>query len=129
MLAMPAYCLWRRELLCPVNPHRCRSLVLLGSVLILLFPVISATDDLHAMRSELEESSAVCKRMVGGVATGESGWSSGKPGHAPAAVLSVFSLNLHSEFRKLFAAPSTLVRDVLLPGPNAGRAPPPLPLS
>jgi hypothetical protein len=60
MLALPAIWLWRRDpayarssrrlgYLCPV--------VLLGCILVLLFPVISATDDLHAMRQEMEESS------------------------------------------------------------------------
>jgi hypothetical protein len=34
---------------------RLRALVLLGCVLALLFPVVSATDDLHAMRPEAEE--------------------------------------------------------------------------
>jgi len=29
----------------------------LGCALVLLFPVISATDDMHAMRAEMEESS------------------------------------------------------------------------
>lgn len=38
-------------------------LLALGCVLVLLFPVISATDDLHAMRAEVEESS-VSKRSV-----------------------------------------------------------------
>jgi len=60
MLALPAIWLWRRDpayarssrrlgYLCPV--------VLLGCILVLLFPVVSATDDLHAMRQEMEESS------------------------------------------------------------------------
>jgi hypothetical protein len=60
MLGLPAIWLWRRDpayarssrrlgYLCPV--------VLLGCILVLLFPVVSATDDLHAMRPEMEESS------------------------------------------------------------------------
>ena len=38
-------------------------LLALGCALVLLFPVISATDDLHAMRAEMEES-ATSKRAV-----------------------------------------------------------------
>ena len=53
LLALPAYVLWRSK-----GP-RSRSfggLLVLGCCLVLLFPVISATDDLHAMRPEIEES-------------------------------------------------------------------------
>ena len=52
-LALPAYLLWRSK-----GP-RSRSvggLLVLSCCLALLFPVISATDDLHAMRPEIEES-------------------------------------------------------------------------
>lgn len=58
LLALPAYWLWlqdggaragRR-----VSPLQC--LLALGCALVLLFPVISASDDLHVMRAEMEES-------------------------------------------------------------------------
>jgi hypothetical protein len=39
------------------------AIVLLGCVLVLLFPVVSASDDLHAMRPDIEESSPG-KRVV-----------------------------------------------------------------
>ena len=56
-LLLPAYLLWRRRGLL----HRSRNasfvfLCTLGCVLVLLFPVISASDDLHAMRPEIEET-------------------------------------------------------------------------
>jgi hypothetical protein len=59
-LLLPAWLLWRQRNSstgsdCPAA----RPLVFvcaLGCALILLFPVISATDDLHPMRSEMEES-------------------------------------------------------------------------
>lgn len=35
----------------------------LGCVLVVLFPVVSATDDLHAMRAEMEES-PISKRSI-----------------------------------------------------------------
>ncbi len=64
MLAVPAVWMliegrsrgWERE-------HRFGSAVVLSCVLLLLFPVISATDDLHAMRPEMEESNP-SKRMA-----------------------------------------------------------------
>lgn len=58
LLAVPAFWLWRREALPAhrsryLNPIRC--VLALGFVLLLLFPVISATDDLRAMQPETEE--------------------------------------------------------------------------
>ena len=62
LLALPAYWLWRRNAGSrQVSPLQ--GLLTLGCVLVLLFPVISASDDLHAMRAEMEES-AISKRTV-----------------------------------------------------------------
>lgn len=65
-LALPAIWVWRHESVyvrdCR-NFDRIRPFVLLGCVLLLLFPVVSATDDLHALRQEIEESSP-SKRLV-----------------------------------------------------------------
>jgi hypothetical protein len=57
LLSIPAIWIWladRRRAQTDRNPLRC--LLVLGSVLVLLFPVVSATDDLRAMRPEMEES-------------------------------------------------------------------------
>jgi hypothetical protein len=58
LLALPAYWLWRSAprvgRLRHFTPLQC--LLVLGSVLVLLFPVVSASDDLLAMRTEIEES-------------------------------------------------------------------------
>jgi hypothetical protein len=65
-LALPAIWMWRHQSACPADGcrlSRIRPFLLLSCVLMLLFPVISATDDLHAMRQEMEESSS-SKRMV-----------------------------------------------------------------
>jgi hypothetical protein len=59
MLALPALWMWRQSSAqgTPFRlAERLRPLVLLACVLVLLFPVVSATDDLHAMRPEMEES-------------------------------------------------------------------------
>lgn len=61
LLAVPAFWLWRHEAL-PARRNRyltpVRYVVVLGFVLLMLFPVISATDDLRAMQPETEESSS-----------------------------------------------------------------------
>jgi hypothetical protein len=65
-LALPAIWMWRHESVCAKDRgrfNRIRPFVLFGCVLMLLFPVVSATDDLHAMRQEMEESSP-SKRVV-----------------------------------------------------------------
>src|SRR5580704_649296 len=63
LLALPAYWLWRRSTGSERGLSSLQCLLALGCVLVLLFPVISATDDLHAMRAEMEES-ASSKRAV-----------------------------------------------------------------
>lgn len=65
LLALPAYWLWRGSA-AACEGRKCSSLqclLALGCVLVILFPVISATDDLRAMRAEMEESPA-SKRSV-----------------------------------------------------------------
>jgi hypothetical protein len=61
LLAVPAFWLWRYEA-SPARRSRylspLRIVLVLGFVLLLLFPVISATDDLRAMQTETEESLA-----------------------------------------------------------------------
>ena len=125
MLAVPAYWLWRRE-----SPgrstqrlQRFRSLVLLGSVLVLLFPVVSATDDLHAMRAEMEESSP-CKRIVRGAGTDKASCWSSRLGNAPPAVVSVFSFHQDPESKGLIRSQSTTVHEQVRPDTNTCRAPP-----
>jgi hypothetical protein len=60
-LLLPAYLLWlqRTSSSGPTRSPVASPLVficVLGCALVLLFPVISASDDLHAMRPEMEES-------------------------------------------------------------------------
>lgn len=60
LLALPAYWLWRDSR----SAHYGRRfasfqiLLALGCMLVILFPVISASDDLVALRSEMEETPA-----------------------------------------------------------------------
>ena len=59
LLALPAYLVWRNGATGQRSFARLqnRSGMLLGCVLLLLFPVVSATDDMRALRTELEETS------------------------------------------------------------------------
>jgi hypothetical protein len=66
LLAMPAYWLWRdaRNTSARRRFTALQCLLALGCLLVILFPVVSATDDLRAMRAELEESpgkGSVCR--------------------------------------------------------------------
>jgi hypothetical protein len=60
LLFVPAFWIWRRRTLSVRKRHHCslQRLLALVCVVFLLFPVISASDDLHAMRPEMEESSS-----------------------------------------------------------------------
>jgi len=66
LLALPAYWLWRDCRSVPVARRftALQCLLTLGCTLVILFPVVSATDDLRAMRAEMEESPA-SKRSIG----------------------------------------------------------------
>ena|SRR5271168_1061371 len=100
LLALPAYWLWRRSAdargVRKVSALQC--LLALGCAVVLLFPVISATDDLHAMRSEMEESSS-SKRAVRQAGSDK-------------------SCSAH----RLQLPPAILVRALWLPAPEAGLA-------
>jgi len=66
MLAVPGVWLWHRQAHSAEglkHGKRFSCVLLLGCILILLFPVISASDDMHAMRSEAEESSP-CNKLA-----------------------------------------------------------------
>jgi hypothetical protein len=64
LLALPAYWLWRGSRSRAENRSTSlQCLFALACALVMLFPVISATDDLHAMRCEIEES-PISKRSI-----------------------------------------------------------------
>ncbi len=65
LLALPAYCLWRGSRTAPAGRkfNSSQGLLALGCMLVILFPVVSASDDLCAMRTEMEESPA-SKRTI-----------------------------------------------------------------
>lgn len=63
LLVVPAYWVWRRQ---DRSLRSMRGSVVLACMLVLLFPVISATDDMHAMRQETEESSPLKRALKHG---------------------------------------------------------------
>ena len=95
LLALPAYWLWRDS---KCARGRCfasiQILLTLGCMLVILFPVISASDDLVARRAEMEESSSskrsVCQK------TGEKGSAPKWHSQPLAALTSDFSV-MHNE--------------------------------
>jgi hypothetical protein len=81
-LALPAVWIWRQEsaqLRCTRNHRRIGSSLLLMCVLVLLFPVVSASDDLHPMRPEMEESNPF-KRTVKQLSSNTAATSPPNPG-------------------------------------------------
>jgi hypothetical protein len=104
-----------------------RSAVLLACVLTLLFPVVSASDDLHAMRPEIEESGT--KRVSRQVAANRSVVS--RSGVGPFSALPVLSLpfSLDTEISGLVSVPEFFLPDLAPVGPRSSRGPPSLSLA
>ncbi|MGA7138889.1 MAG: hypothetical protein WBZ14_14525 [Terriglobales bacterium] len=129
-LLVPGYLLWRQRASSAASDSRAKSpavrpfvfLCVLGCVFVLLFPVISASDDLHAMRAEMEESSpckrSVCQAAVERVSVWHNPWQ-----NPPAVVSVAASLGLISRgWHELFTVPlSAPVAPSIL---RASRAPP-----
>ena len=124
LLALPACWLWQRSFRTrtqgTLGARQC--LLALACLLVLLFPVISATDDLHAMRTEMEESSPGKRsaRQAAGekASAGHSRWQ-----NQPAVIAGPASFVLVAEGRhESFSAPHSEPAAPLVL--RAGRAPP-----
>jgi hypothetical protein len=124
LLVLPGYWLWQREARARggrgFRSGQC--LLCLGCMLVLLFPVISATDDLHVMRAEMEDS-AVSKRAVRQAGSDKnSAWVNrlqAPPATvANAARMPVLEVGLHDNFATFLPAVAGLRISY------AGRAPP-----
>jgi hypothetical protein len=126
LLAIPAYWLWRgsRIAFAARRPSSRQCLLALGCMLAILFPVVSATDDLHAMRTEMEES-PLSKRSLR-QASHDKSWTS-KSLNPPAWLRNSISTMARDQSRLPLAVPFLLVPIVPAVEP-AGRAPPASPI-
>jgi hypothetical protein len=123
LLALPAYWLWRRG--ATARRRRFSSLeclLALGCALVLLFPVISATDDLHVMRAEMEDSAASKRAVRQAGSDKSSAWVNRLQGPpAPVATASLLAAPEVSQFEVCVLPLSPVgVRCQV----HAGRAPP-----
>jgi hypothetical protein len=119
LLALPAWWLWCG----PRSVGKVRSLhclLALGCMLVVLFPVVSATDDLRALRAEMEESQEGGRSLRQAANEKPSAWTGQ---HFPALAAVTSSLNVSARgwqplptLRVAALAASVLDR--------AGRAPP-----
>jgi hypothetical protein len=89
-------------------------------MLVILFPVISATDDLCAMRAEIEESPASKRTIRQSTSDKVSPWRSQS---APALVAAIFSLFVSEQEWRPAAVPSVSVPAAPLTE-RTGRSPP-----
>ena len=114
LLALPAFWLWHGSRHSPAG-RKCTALqclLALGCALVILFPVISATDDLRAMRTEMEESSA-SKRSIRHAGTDKTpGWKSQNPpalisAYPPFVTDDIVWLQLATPSLSPFAAPAS----------------------
>lgn len=124
LLAIPACWLWRNSK--PANRRRrfssLQCLLALGCALVLLFPVISATDDLHAMRAEMEES-PVSKRSMRQASAEKNPVPRPHLQSPPALLASVAPLLVQTEFAGTYGF-NALLLPAALSLASAGRAPP-----
>jgi len=122
---LPAYWLWRHEVATArrgQRPDSLSCLLALACVLVLLFPVVSATDDLHAMRAEMEEPGAT-KRTIQSAASDKASTPHVRLHAPPAALAEQVSFSLSVENRKSSCAEPTLLPAAPL-CTRASRAPP-----
>jgi hypothetical protein len=95
MLLLPAAWIWQRrqEQAAPKSVGSLRgfrSFVLLGFIVVLLFPIISISDDLHPMRADVEESSPSKKIAKQLTAVKNPAWN--QHSAPPAQIVALFSL-------------------------------------
>jgi hypothetical protein len=122
LLALPAYWLWRRGAGARVRRFSARQgLLALGCALVLLFPVISATDDLHVMRAEMEDSSTSKRTVRQAGSDKTSAWVNRLQGPAVAVASAALAAPEVGRLEVSVTSLSPLTRPCVFHG---GRAPP-----
>jgi hypothetical protein len=125
-LALPAIWIWRNE---PAHVRhargysRLRSSLLLICVLTLLFPVVSATDDLHPMRTEMEESSPFKRTVKQASSNASASWLS-NPGSFYARSVSESPICSGNEVCAIISLGSFVIPELFTYGQRDSRAPP-----
>jgi hypothetical protein len=125
LLALPACWLWRDSRTASRRFRPSHSLLALGCMLVVLFPVISATDDLRAMRAEMEESPS-SKRNISQSSTDRP--AAGKC-HPPLALTQCTISFVATEWGWYHPLPSLVSLSTVAVVSSPGRAPPALPLA
>ncbi len=120
LLALPAYWLWRDSRTAVRRFRPFYNLLALGCVLVVLFPVVSATDDLRAMRTEMEES-CNSKRSIGESHGDRT--ATGKCQTQP-ALPSTVNLFIATEWGWYHPQASLVSTPAATTSPSLGRAPP-----
>jgi hypothetical protein len=124
MLALPAAFIWRRQAARQqTSAHHYASLVLLGFVLALLFPVVSATDDIHPMRAEIEESSPG-KRLAKQAPNNTKSPTWSHSGELPPHIVDLASLNPANDHCELVSEYLSVPPNQTLATAIGSRAPP-----
>jgi hypothetical protein len=92
LLALPAFFVWHRQSGSWRVVGKCHSrfFILLGCLLTLLFPVVSASDDLHPQSAEIEESGAFKRTVKQLPGIRVPAWTSNSGAVALSAQMSVF---------------------------------------
>ena len=125
LLALPAYGIWRQGVVAKRQNrvHSLQGLLALGCLLVLLFPIISATDDLHAMRAEMEEPGGASKRSVRQASQDKFSVKVSRVHNSPAILenASAFAPSCDGWRESVIASSSPLAAPSIL---RAGRAPP-----
>jgi hypothetical protein len=119
LLALPAYWLWHARRTSQKSSLQC--VLSLACLLVVLFPVISATDDMQAMRAEMEESSS-SRRSLRQTNSSEksllSGW------HSPGATSSPVTNPLAQTEDRLISVVTAVSLPTTILAEPSGRAPP-----
>jgi hypothetical protein len=126
LLAVPAVWIWRRDGMSRRGSERLEFLrcpLILACTLMLLFPVVSATDDLHAMRPEVEESTP-SKRAVRPASGGKLPLRLSGP--IPAQMATSAALGSDEQVCEGVIPQPVLAPDWVQRGAATGRAPPAL---
>ena len=124
-LVLPAVLIWRRQSVRSRSfwhPCSFRAIVLLGCLLVLLFPVVSATDDLHPIPNLIEESNP-SKRTVNQAAAPHSpDWSNFGP--PPAHRVEISGFRPRIETAGSVSEDLAVFPEWVLAGTSGCRAPP-----